>query len=526
MPSRLELRWSSIWPVALLLLLSYPLILHQLDAYSLVNQDEDIYHSAATQMVKSGNWFHLDFRGKHLVYDTFMNAPIQYWARALVITIFGSSLWTMRILSALFGVAAVLMTYRLALFLDGRRTALLAGLIQLTTLQFIYLHSARTGELETAITFLFTLGAYLFVRAIESGRSFVAHHVCLFALMNLKIPVVIIPVLAELAFFALHRPARDRFAQWVLTGCVLLPFALSWHIVQLIRLWDPFWETMNAMAGAATGSKFRSEYSGISGRAWFYARTLTFGAFPWVMAYPLALFHVLRREGTPAERARWHILGLYALAVFTFYVAIGQHYSWYIIPAYPFLSIFMGSWLGDVSRRRPGWALMVAAGLMGALLLWADLEVMEFNPFWERAWSIPMPLGWRSIPGLGPMFGVPLTAASLTLGFLLLRSRVGARFPAYIAAILTLALLGSAALRVSFPLAYLDHQSPAARIRERLDAARAMDPPAPFPMTIRTGHRWDLAYYLWDDYEWTWVRAPEGRALRVFPRIESGERER
>ena len=47
----------AIWPAAFLLLLSYPLILHQLDAYSLVNQDEDIYHTAATQMVKSGNWF-------------------------------------------------------------------------------------------------------------------------------------------------------------------------------------------------------------------------------------------------------------------------------------------------------------------------------------------------------------------------------------------------------------------------------------------------------------------------------------
>jgi hypothetical protein len=418
------------------------------------------------------------------------------------------------------------MTYRLVLFVDGRRTALLAGLIQLTTLQFIYLHSARTGELEPALTFLLTLTAYLFIRAIESGRSFIGHHVSLFALMSLKLPLVVVPVLAELAFFVLHRPARARFPRWVATGCVMLPFALSWHIAQAIALWDPFLNVVRNMTRVVTRTTFVGESTDALARAGFYARVLAFGAFPYVIVYPVALFEILRHRGNPAQRPRWQALGLYALAIAVFFVSLGQHYAWYIIPVYPFLSIFAGAWLSELPRRGRHALLFVCAGLTAAVLLFADLDSMTFNPFAERASHIPMRLGWRRLLGIGPALGIPLLTAGLTLGLFWLRSRIGARVSRIAAASLAAALIGSAVLRVVFPLAHLDHQSPAARIRERLDAARAMDPPAAFPVTIRTPYRWDLAYYLWDDYEWTSIRTPEGPALRVFPRIESGGRER
>ena len=79
-------------------------------------------------------------------------------------------MWTMRILSALFAIASVLMTYRLTLYLvNDRRAAFLAGLIQLTTMQFVHLHSARTGELEPLITFLYTLCALLFLGGAYAG---------------------------------------------------------------------------------------------------------------------------------------------------------------------------------------------------------------------------------------------------------------------------------------------------------------------------------------------------------------------
>ncbi|MCZ6464370.1 MAG: glycosyltransferase family 39 protein, partial [Proteobacteria bacterium] len=215
-------------PELVLIALGLPLIGYGLGSYSLVNGDEAIYQGIAEHMVASGDWLRLEFRDRPRVYDTLMNAPLQYWARALLIAIFGSNLWTVRIGSAVLGLATVLATCRLARSLPGggERTAFLAGAIQLTTFQFVYLHSARTGELETALSFAFVLAAHLFLRAtaVAPGSSgFLLHHLCLVLILNLKLPVAAIPIGAELAAFALLPAARRHFGRWLRAGAVILP---------------------------------------------------------------------------------------------------------------------------------------------------------------------------------------------------------------------------------------------------------------------------------------------------------------
>ncbi len=175
--------------VLVLVLLSLLFVFYRLGSYSVVNGDEAIYQDIALRMLDTGDWLTLRAGDEHRVYDTFMNAPIQYWARAALASTLGRNLWTMRIFSAGFALASVLMVYRLTLHMAGRRAAFLAGLIQLTTYQFLYLHSARTGELEPVLSFLFVAAAYLFIRAIEDPqRGFALHHLCLVALLNLKLP--------------------------------------------------------------------------------------------------------------------------------------------------------------------------------------------------------------------------------------------------------------------------------------------------------------------------------------------------
>ena len=121
-------------------MLSLPVFFYGLGHYGPVNNDEALYHGIAEHMVATGDWFHLFFRGEERIYDVYMNAPLHYWARALLISSFGNSYWTMRILSALFGLATVLATAALARTVAGPRAALTAGLVQLTTVQFVYLH--------------------------------------------------------------------------------------------------------------------------------------------------------------------------------------------------------------------------------------------------------------------------------------------------------------------------------------------------------------------------------------------------
>ncbi len=181
-------RSGSFWGSQLLLvLLASPLLFYGLGSYGIVNGDEAIYHYFARHMVQSGDWFRLVFAGEDRFIDAFTHAPLYSWAKAVVILVFGDSLYTMRVLSACMGVLSILATYHLVAHIANVRAAFLAGLIQLTTLQFVYLHSARTGEMETSLTLAFTLSALFFLRAVKDGRSFIPHHLCLVALINLNL---------------------------------------------------------------------------------------------------------------------------------------------------------------------------------------------------------------------------------------------------------------------------------------------------------------------------------------------------
>ena len=164
--------WLALAPLA------YLVLFHGLGRYGLVNGDEGFYHTVAVTMVETGDFFRLDFHGEHRLYDTFMNAPLQYWGRALAVLLLGDGRVAMRIQSALFGLASVILSFAFARRLSGRRAAFLVAGIQLTTFQFVYWHSARTGELETATAFFFTAVACCFLRYIETGRGIVLHHVC------------------------------------------------------------------------------------------------------------------------------------------------------------------------------------------------------------------------------------------------------------------------------------------------------------------------------------------------------------
>lgn len=295
---------ASVSPVAVSILLAMcvPIMLFQLGGYGLVSGDEAFYHGVAESMVETGNWLSIDFRGEHRPYDTFMNAPLQYWLRAGFIEIFGSNYWTMRIASASFGVACVLMTYWMLLPVAGGRAALLAGLILLTTFQFVYLHSARSGVVETTLAFLYALTAHLFMAAIRGRRGFIAHHLCIAALLNLKLPVALIPLIAELAYFAIDRDARRCVSKWLLSGIAIAPLALGWHLYQAFALDQPATAVLSRMLSQGSG-----ELGFLATRARnliFYAGTLLYGTFPYALLYPWAIWTTLRprNEGGEAKR--------------------------------------------------------------------------------------------------------------------------------------------------------------------------------------------------------------------------------
>jgi 4-amino-4-deoxy-L-arabinose transferase-like glycosyltransferase len=473
--------------LALLAALCIPILVLGLDRYGVVNSDEAIYHGIAERMVASGDWLRLDFRGEPRFYDSFLNAPLHYWMRAALIDAFGSNAWTLRILSALCGVATVLATAGLAARLAGPRAALIAGIVQLTTFQFVYLHGARTGELDAIVSLLFVTIAWRFVRGIEDGRSFVPHHLLLCALVWTKAPLVLVPLAVELGHFALRPAARPRLRAWLVCGLALAPLALAWHALQL-ALW---WERVPAVAATfwdqARGARTDGETLGTLGNLLFYARTLAFGAFPWSLVLPFALVAAWR---DPARR--W--LLAWPAALLVFFTLVAKHYPWYAMPAYPFFSIALGLWLAQLGARTSAYALALAAATAALGLLAFDASMPE--PLREVALTIPMEIRARGISA-----GVAGLAAGACGALVFLSARRGGRPREIAISALLVALGAAAALRIAQPLRSLDYLGPMDRLKLELARARAEGRPQAFPIRVPPGSPQIARFHFGEDFE-------------------------
>ena len=491
-----EARRGPLWHVPLLVLLGLPVFFWGLGSYSVVNGDEGFYHTVAARMVRSGNWFRLDFPGVDTTYDTFMNSPSHYWLRALLIAVFGDGRWTMRALSGAFGLLTVLAVYRLARTVAPTRSqapALLAALIQLTTFQFVYLHSARTGELDTIVSFLITASALAFLRAVRCDKSFVPHHLCLAFMLTVKLPIIIMPVAIELALFASTRALRPHFRRYVLSALIVVPLGLAWHVLQAAFGWEEFVDVATQMGGEAAGTvgTVGARAGTLLENVAWHGRNALFGAFPWslamVPAFGAALF---KRHADDDERILWRTLTFFALGVWVFFAFVSKRFPWYILPTFPFLAACAGAWivrLGDARRGRRLSAVLAAAGV-GAMLLWRSVPIDGFRPLTSRAPLVPMIVGWRRVPGLDRVLGVVLAFVLLAVVLLWLRHVGKERFGVWLASALVVALLPLAALRIAVPLGSLEHTSPLEEFFGRVEERRIAGRPMHFPIYITVPH--------------------------------------
>jgi 4-amino-4-deoxy-L-arabinose transferase-like glycosyltransferase len=494
--------------LALLAALCLPVFFWGLGRYGVVNADEAIYHAVAERMAASGDWLRLDFRGEARFTDSFLNAPLHYFARASLITVFGSNAWTMRILSAAAGAATVLVTAALAARLAGTRAGLLAGLVLLTSFQFVYLHGARTGELDTLVSLAFVSIAWLFERAL-AGRSFAPHHLALCALYWTKTPLALVPVAVELAHFALSRRARTRLRAYVLGALALAPLALAWHVVQLALWWEHVPDILGTFLAQASGARTDGEYTGRLDNVAFYLRTIGWGLFPWSIALPFALVAALRDP-------RLHAWLVWPAALLAFFSLVAKHYAWYVMPAYPFFALALGVWLADlVARTRPASLALAAAAVAAAL---ACVDATPPNPFAEVAIMYPMQARLRDPLGV-PAWAAAVALAALAGGAALVASRRGGRARAVAATCLTVALFGAAAWRVSGPLGQLDTQSQMQLLHTALARGRAVGQSPEYPIPVPPGSIQIARFLFADDYEIETRPAPNhGTTLWLQPK--------
>lgn len=529
----LTLRRHARWPVPVLLLLSVPVFFYNLGNYGLVNGDEGFYHSVASNMVESGDWLTLQWNGELRVYETFMNSPLQHWIRAVIIKYGGYNYWTMRLLSATCGMLAVLLTFKLARQFMTAAESFLAAVLLMFSYQFVFLHGARTGELDAIITLLFVWLAYSFVRALRENRSFIPHHLGLVALITIKLPVIVMPVMFECAFLLLTPRYRRHAMRWVRTLLWMGPLGMSWHAYQLYDLgWKTSFSVLGLMTDQASGTvtqtaapAYASWWMGLAARAKYYGRMLLFGGFPYTLFAPLALIGVWRHRASRRTTDFLKIITLAALIVIGFFCAVTRRMPWYVVPSYPFLAILVARFLFRLDRLGRGAIVTGLFAVAGALTLAVGFFPPVTNPFIRRAASImPKQLLLREIGGLTWPVYLPILALMICVAAVVLR-RLSHRLPVRAwPALCILLIVGCGGWRIANGLSFTDYVSPTEEFANEFAARVARGESVEFPFEIPTqrGH-WAgvmiYRYFYGDKYEFS--TTSEGTAQLSRPLLPS-----
>ena len=369
------------------------LLLPGLGGMDLWAPDEPRYAEIADEIVRSNagsSWLLLELNGEAYT----QKPPLYYWLAALA----GSSdnrvsASDARLPSALAGIAAVFLTYRLGIHVfSNPRAAAYAALLLLTSFRFA--HTARRAQLDVLLTAFEILALLAFVRqgrGIGSRKINVAlFHASLGAAVLTKGPVGLLPLVVVAAWLTWERRPNDLRGWFPAWGLALsLGPTLLWFSIALALAPPGFFES------AVVENLFGRFFAGTS-----HPRPLTYylvqfpaDFMPWTILWPLAAVAVARNWKSwtaPTSENGWRF-GFAWLGVFLLFFSLSTgKRGLYLLPAFPAAALLCGAYLDHALANRPSlpvgirWSIGFALAIVtaGSLFLFLGPPV-EIEPGFE-----------------------------------------------------------------------------------------------------------------------------------------------
>lgn len=366
----------------------YLIFFYGLGHYPLWDPDEGRVAVIAKEMLQSGNWLTLTQNGA-----PYYDKPVPYfWLVALCLKLFGLSELAVRLPSALAATLTVASVFLWGAVAGGSRRGMWAGLILVTSVEFVFL--GRLGKMDMVFAFFFTAALLSFLRW-RTGREAALWLFYLFlGLASLaKGPVgIFLPLLIVGSDLAIGK-RWDLFRKLRLLGGagVVLGIAAPWYLAAALRdpqyIWTFLWDH-NVL-------RFFALEKGInhSEPFYFFIPVLLAGFLPWSFLLPLVLRYCWERRGEGAAREERLFLVIWVAAVFIFFSLARNKLGTYILPMFPPLALLAADAVGQ----------SVAA---------------ERARTWERLWIL-----WGSLCWLFLLFALP------PLGGAIFRDRNPEYFP-------------------------------------------------------------------------------------------------
>lgn len=310
------------------------------------NPNEPIYGRAVTEMTDRGDWVVPTINGR-----VFADKPIlYYWAARVSSLVFGRvDEFTLRVPSAIAGIASALLTYLLVLPYAGRRRALIASALLVTQYQVFW--NARAIQMDVLIL-ASTLGVLVpLTRMLDfglaAGRAWMLAGLAAGLGFAAKGPVAfVIPGLA----FAAYAFPRLRFS-WIRSRAFLGGAAVAVAVASpwfLMLAWRGEIAILEEVLIRQNFARFVDAWD--HQRPWWYYLPYLWTDFaPWSWLLPAALL----MKSSDANEAKLHRLGwIWIVATIAFFSLSDSKRSPYILPIAPAVAFLAAAVIDDLSARR------------------------------------------------------------------------------------------------------------------------------------------------------------------------------
>jgi 4-amino-4-deoxy-L-arabinose transferase-like glycosyltransferase len=384
------------------------------------DDDETFFAQTAREMFERGDlvvpWFNQTLFAH--------KPPFMYWMMIGAYHVFGVTEFASRLPSAIFGIASVLLVWRLGRILYSPRVGFWAGIILTTSLNYVVIARAATCDAELVV--FCTLPLYLFVRGTASrmcdeddtGTQIVWTHddsrrdpswktyIAVYASMGMAVMVkgpigVVLPTSVLGLFLLCRRPVPANGNVWRgILGRVTTWFAPR-HVLQTIWNMRPLtaialvalvagpWftavafqthgEFLNGFFGVHHFHRFTSPMDNHPGPPVYYLLAICIGFFPWSIFLSPCCIDLVRRmrrqeghSGPDRRRPADALLVAWCIVWVGFFSLASTKFPHYVIPAYPALALltarFLDRWIANTEiygklARRGAWATVAAAGV-------------------------------------------------------------------------------------------------------------------------------------------------------------------
>jgi len=373
---------------------------------------------------------------------------LMHWLAALVSLIAGSvDEFSVRLPSAAFAIAGVIVCYNYVRRLFDEVVALIAALILATTFQ--YLQAATGARVDMTLTFFMEVAFFEFIAMAEglTRRRMLLYVAIAFAVLT-KGPIgLILPGMVALAWIAIEKRWDVLGRMSLIRGViVVLVLAGGWYVAAYIEGGPGFFrkqilaENVLRFAG---GSDF---HEGHIHPFYYMEMALLAGFMPWTILLPAVAVQAARRPRTLDPRLKY--IFIWFISVLVFYNIPQSKRGVYLLCLYPALATLAAiyvrdaashpestrTWVRWIMRLSGGAFLLIGAAALGSfailivrpqaaadLLAAMDVRAASFQRIFRRVveerWfvSAAMPLG---VLGVGIfLIRTPSRIERMVLGF-------------------------------------------------------------------------------------------------------------